>query len=231
MIEIPRKTSLSEELLKFFFWSSSFLFITLTIVFYGLGGVNLKHSVLIAIPIALGWTFILLNWLKGRIERILGRLIYIVDLIEQSRYEKTVAAVPIYEEMLIIIDSIRDILSSVEGKCDRELKELQEQLDIVAENTSQIIEKLQELSEGNLNVEFPSGLDLTGAIGQALNQSLKELRKRIIEVREGMQTLHDKTQALAQSCEDINDKNLKEEIYNILKEEEKILEKLRFFKC
>jgi gas vesicle protein len=231
MVEIPRKASLSEELIKFAFWSSTFLLVTLFMVLIGLGDLDFKYALLVSIPISLGWTFILLSWLKGRIESILGRLVYIVDLMEQSKHGRVVAAVPIYEEMLVIIDSIRDILSGVESKCDREIKELQEQLDMIAENTSQIIDRLQMLSEGNMDIEFPSGLDLSGAIGQALNQSLAEIRKRLLYVKEAVQNLYDRTQNLLEDCEHIRDKNLREEIYNILKEEEKILEKLEFFKC
>ena len=230
-IEIPRKASLSDELVKFFFLSSTFLFLSLSVILYGLGGVGIFYAVSISLVVSLGWTSLLLYWLKDKLERILGRMVYVIDLFEQSRYEKAVATVPIYEEMLVIIDSIKDILSSVESKCSRELSELQEELDVISENTSKIIEGLQRVAEGDLGTEFPSGLDLAGAIGQAVGQSLAEIRKRLLKVKEDVERLHSKTQKLAENCESINDKSLKEEIYNILQEEEKILKELGFFKC
>ncbi len=231
MVEIPRRASLSEELLKFFFLSSTFLFLSLTLVFHFLGGIEVLQSALISIPVSVGWTFVLIQWLKGKIERVLGRLMYVVDLMEQSRHERAVAAVPIYEEMMIIIESIKEVLSSVESKCDRELKELEEQLELISENTAQIIERLQLISEGDLTVTFPSGLDLSGAIGQAVNQSLAEIRKRILSVRASLERLYRQTQQVLEDCESINDKTLRNEIYNILKEEEKILKELGYFKC
>ncbi len=230
-IEIPRKASLSDELVKFFFLSSTFLFLSLCVILYGLGGVGMLYSVAISLIVSLGWTSLLLYWLKDKLERVLGRVVYVIDLFEQSRYEKAVATVPIYEEMLIIIDSIKDILASVESKCSREISELQEELDVISENTSKIIEGLQLVAEGNLRAEFPSGLDLAGAIGQAVGQSLAEIRKRLLKVKEDLERLHSRTQSLAKNCESINDKSLKDEIYNILQEEEKILKELGFFKC
>ncbi|MDQ7037737.1 MAG: hypothetical protein Q9N26_00855 [Aquificota bacterium] len=233
MVETPKLSSLAGELLKFFILSSFLFGLVLAFVFFFLGGVNAYYSLGAGFAIAMAWVLFNILWTKGKLEELFGRLLYVIDILEEQHREKAVVPIPLHEEMLSIVDSIKELIRNLEEKYTRELKEADTQLETISENSARIIEALEKIHEGHLNVEFPTGLDPVGAIGQAFEQAfdiyrgkVKALKKLTSECRRYVQELNQLTQDL----DKIDTDSLKEVLEKLAKTEERIERELRFFK-
>lgn len=234
MVETPKLSSLASELLKFFIISSLIFGGIISFVFFFLGGVNPYYSIGAGLLIALTWVLFNIFWMRGKLEELFGRLLYIVDLLEERHRETTVVPIPIHEEVMGIVTSIKNLISNFEEKYQRELKELEEQMDLVSENSSKIIEALEKAHDGYLKVGFPSGLDPVGAIGQALEQTFEIYRERFAGIKEKVRECGKKITSLALLFEGDGDKIDIDEVRRLLDEiselEEEIEKEIGFMK-
>ncbi len=235
MVETPKLSSLASELLKFFLLSSFFFGLVLSFVFFFLGGVNAYYSLGAGFAIAMAWVLFNILWTKGKLEELFGRLLYVIDILEEQHREKTVVPIPLHEEMLGIVDSIRDLIKHLEEKYTKELKEAEDQLETISENSAKIIEALEKIHEGHMAVEFPTGLDPVGAIGQAFEQTFDIYRDKIKALKDHVSECRRHIQELFTLLEEgdpdkIDLDRVKEGIRKVAEAEEKIEKDLRFFK-
>ncbi len=234
MVETPKLSSLASELLKFFLLSSFLFGLILAFVFFFLGGVNPYYSLGAGFAIAMAWVLFNILWTKGKLEELFGRLLYVIDILEEQHRDKAVVPIPLHEEMLGIVDSIRELIKNLEEKYTRELREAEEQLETISENSAKIIEALEKIHEGHMNVEFPTGLDPVGAIGQAFEQTfeiykdkIKTIKDHVAECRTVLQEL---TAMLEEDRDKIDPDRVKEGLSRLAETEERIEKELRFFK-
>ncbi len=206
MVEAPRLSSLAGELLKFFAISSILFGMVLSFVFFFVGGIEVYYSVGAGLAIALAWVLFNIIWMKGKLEELFGRLLYVVDLLEEKHKEPTVVPIPIHEEVLSIVNSIKNVLNTLEEKYQKELRDLEEQMDLISENSSKIIEAIEKIHEGMIKVDFPSGLDPVGAIGQALQQTFELYAKKLARVKDKVAELRRKVITLSLLLEEGGDK-------------------------
>ncbi len=218
MVEAPRLSSLAGELLRFFAFSSILFGVILSFVFFFFGGVDVYYSVGAGLLIALGWVLFNIIWVKGKLEELFGRLLYVVDLLEERHKEPTVVPIPIHEEVVSIVNSIKNVLNTLEERYQRELRDLEEQMDLISENSSKIIEALEKVHEGNIKADFPSGLDPVGAIGQALQQTFELYAKKLGKVKDKVSELRRKVITLSLLLEEGGDKINIEEVKRIVNE-------------
>jgi prefoldin subunit 5 len=234
MVETPKLSSLASELLKFFLLSSFLFGLVLAFVFFFLGGVNAYYSLGAGFAIALAWVLFNILWTKGKLEELFGRLLYVIDILEEQHKEKTVVPIPLHEEMLGIVDSIRELIKNLEEKYTKELKEAEEQLETISENSAKIIEALEKIHEGHMRVEFPSGLDPVGAIGQAFAQAFDIYREKIRNLKAYVSECGEALRELAVVLEEdpgkIDINKVKEGLRRVMETQEKIEKELRFFK-
>ncbi len=206
MVEAPRLSSLAGELLKFFAISSVLFGVVLSFVFFFIGGIEVYYSVGAGLAIALAWVLLNIIWMKGKLEELFGRLLYVVDLLEEKHKEPTVVPIPIHEEVLSVVNSIKNVLNTLEEKYQKELRDLEEQMDLISENSSKIIEAIEKIHEGRIKVDFPSGLDPVGAIGQALQQTFDLYAKKLARVKDKVAELRRKVITLSLLLEEGGDK-------------------------
>ena len=206
MVEAPRLSSLAGELLKFFAISSVLFGVVLSFVFFFIGGIEVYYSVGAGLAIALAWVLFNIIWMKGKLEELFGRLLYVVDLLEEKHKEPTVVPIPIHEEVLSVVNSIKNVLNTLEEKYQKELRDLEEQMDLISENSSKIIEAIEKIHEGRIKVDFPSGLDPVGAIGQALQQTFDLYAKKLARVKDKVAELRRKVITLSLLLEEGGDK-------------------------
>ena len=234
MVETPKLSSLAGELLKFFILSSFLFGLVLAFVFFFLGGVNAYYSLGAGFAIAMAWVLFNILWTKGKLEELFGRLLYVIDILEEQHREKAVVPIPLHEEMLSIVDSIRELIKNLEERYTRELKEAEEQLETISENSAKIIDALEKIHEGRMNVEFPSGLDPVGAIGQAFEQTFDIYRAKVKALKDTTSECRKYIQELSNMLEEDRDKididRVREVLKKLAEAEERIEKELRFFK-
>ncbi len=235
MLEIKRLTSLSSDLLKFSIIATLFFGSILALILYYGTDVNLIASA------SFGYIFVFFvsisfyAYIKAKINQVIGRLLYIIEMMEEKE-KTTEVPIPVPEETIDIIESVNETLQSLETKFAREVEELEEQLDIISDNISKAIEELSRSMEGYTNIELPKGLDPIGALGQVTDMVLKTYRKRIKELKEGVESIRKEVDEIlntvrqneALSREDID--KLKRKLERLKYEEEKIENSLKFFK-
>ncbi len=230
MVETPRLSSLAWELLKFFFLSTLILGTVIGGAFLFLGDVDPYYAFGTGFIIAGGWVLISMLWTKGKLEELLARLLYVIDLIEERNRETAVVPIPIHEEVLAIVESIKEMVKKFEERYEREIEDLEEQIELVSRNTAQILEALEKIEEGELRVEFPSGLDPVGAIGQALqhvwSKHLDRLSKLKLLLNDCSSELNKLALLLEGEESKIDVRELRERIGELLKIETKIREEL-----
>jgi len=234
MVETPKLSSLASELLKFFLISSFLFGILISLVFYLVAGMDPYRSFGLGFLISAVWVFFNIIWTKGKLEELFARILYVIELLEERHKGKTVVPVPIHEEMLGIVNSIRDLVSSFEERYEREIKELEEQIDSISENATRILEALEKMEEGHLRAEFPTGLDPVGAIGQAMQQVCDTYRERFSRIKELLAKCREELSGLALLLKEREDKidlrRVEESIQRLIRAEEKIEEELSFLK-
>ncbi len=234
MVETPKLSSLAGELLKFFLLSSFLLGLLISFVLFFLGKINVYYALGAGFTISTAWVLFNILWTKSKLEELFGRLLYVIDILEEKHREKAVVPIPIYEEVLGIVDSIRELVKNFEEKYEKEIRELEDQIETISENASKILVALEKVQDGRLKTEFPSGLDPVGAIGQAMQQicslyldKLSRIKSVIKECREELEKI---SLLLGDGEDKIDVRKVKEGIEKIIKAEEAIEEELRFFK-
>ncbi len=187
MVEAPKISSLAGELLKFSVLSAGFLAVVLGVIFFFFADFNVYLSAGLSMLVAMGWSLLILVWVKTKLEELLGRLVYVIEVLEEKPYEKAVIPIPLYEELLEIVSSIKELVNSFEDRYRKEINSLNEQIESISESTSKILSSLEKFQEGYLDVEFPKGLDPVGAVGQAMEIALKEYRKVFTNIKREME--------------------------------------------
>ncbi len=220
MVEVPRLSSLAGELLKFFFFSSLLLGLVLSLVLFLWTDLEPYYAVGVGFGVALVWVMLNILWTKSKLEELFGRLLYVIEILEEKHTGKAVVPIPIHEELLEIVKSIRDLVDSFERRYQREIRNLEEQMESVSENTAKILNALEKVQEGYTDVEFPKGLDPVGAIGQAVEHTLTMYQKRFLIIREKLSLC---SQELDRMVSILREKGDKIE----LREVEEIIERLK----
>ncbi len=235
MLEIKRLTSLSSDLLKYSLIITAVFGSVLTLILYYGAKVNLIASATFSYLFVFLASLSFYVYIKAKINQVVGRLLYIIELMEENKKSAEVP-IPVPEETIDIIESVNETLQSLETKFAHEMEELEEQLDIIAENISKAIEELSRSMEGYTNIELPKGLDPIGALGQVTDMVLKTYRKRIKELKDSIEAIRKEVDEILNtiknsevlSREDIN--RLKNKIEKLKYEEEKMENSLKFFK-
>ncbi len=234
MVETPKLSSLATELLKFFLLSSFFFGLVLAFVFFFFGGVDLYYSLGVGFAIAVAWVLFNILWTKGKLEELFGRLLYVIDILEEQHREKTVVPIPIHEEMLSIVNSIKELVRNLEEKYKKELKDAEGQLEAISENSAKIIEALEKIHEGHTNVEFPSGLDPVGAIGQAFEQTFEIYKGKLKTIKEELSKcgnyIEELSSIVGKDQDKIDIEKVKEILGRLEEAQQKLERELRFFK-
>ena len=234
MVETPKISSLASELLKFFLLSSIFLGVLLSFAFFFLGGMSPYYALGVGFAISSAWVLFNILWTKGKLEELFGRLLYVIDILEEKHKEKMVVPIPLHEEVIDVVNSIKELVQSFEEKYQRQISSLEDQIESISENASRLLEALDKVQEGDLKAEFPTGLDPVGAIGQAVQHVFEDyaelfagLKGRLNECREELERIS----ALLQEKDDkIDVQRVKEGIEKIMKLEREIREELKFIK-
>lgn len=234
MVETPKLSSLAGELLKFFLLSSLLLGVVISFLFFFLGNVNPYYAVGAGFGVAVLWVFLSIFWMKNKIEELFGRLMYVIDILEERQREKMVIPIPLYEEVLEVVHSIRELVKSFEEKYERNIRELEEQLEVISENAATILKALEELHEGRTKVELPTGLDPVGAIGQSLEHLLELYHERFSRIKRLTEECRRELETLVSLLKEKNDKidvsKLKEGIDKLVEVQGNIERELRFLK-
>lgn len=189
MVETPKLSSLAGELLRFFLFSSLLLGVIISVLLFSLGKVEPYQAVGGGFGVALVWVVFNILWMRGKIGELFGRLMYVIDILEERHRDRMVVPIPIHEEVLEVIQSVRELVRSFEERYERNIRELEDQLETMSENASKILVALEELQEGKTRVELPSGLDPVGAIGQSLEQVVGMYHEKFSRIK-----------ALAEEC-------------------------------
>ncbi len=185
MVEVPRLSSLAGELLRFFAFSSFILGILLAGVLMYFGKLSPHVAAGIGFAIAIFWMLFNILWTKGKIEELFGKLIYVIDIMEE-REEKPVVPIPIHEEILGVVQSIKELVETFEERYKREITELQDQIDSISEKASGILVSLEKAQEGFIDVEFPSGLDPVGALGQSIQHTFDIYKEKLFRIQKNL---------------------------------------------
>ncbi|NPA42151.1 MAG: hypothetical protein GXO18_07765 [Aquificae bacterium] len=234
MVETPKLSSLAGELLKFFIFSSLLLGATIALILFFIGKLNPYYSVGIGFAVAFGWVIFNIIWTKNKLEELFGRLLYVIEILEERHKERMVVPIPLHEEVLDIIRSIKELVKSFEDRYEREIKSLEEQIENISENAARVLTALEKAQEGYINVEFPSGLDPVGAIGQAVQHTLEEYQSRFLEIKKNLavcdRELHRILSLIDKKEDKIDFQEVKEGIERIKMAEEQIEKALEFIK-
>ncbi len=234
MVETPKISSLANELLKFFVLSSIFLGLLISFAFFFLGNMNAYYALGVGFAISSAWVLFNILWTKGKLEELFGRLLYVIDILEERHKEKTVVPIPIHEEVLEVVHGIRELVQSFEEKYQRQISSLEEQIESISENASQLLTSLDRVQEGYLRTEFPSGLDPVGAIGQAIQHVLEDYADLFQKIKGGITQCREELERISALLEEKDDKidiqRVKEGIERIMELEREITEELKFIK-
>lgn len=234
MVETPKLSSLAGELLKFFLFSSIVLAVIISVLMLYLGNVNPYYAVGAGFVVAVTWVLLSILWMKSKIEELFGRLMYVIDILEERHKEKMVVPIPIHEEVLEVVQSIRELVQSFEEKYERSIRELEDQLDAISENASTILRALEDLQEGKTRVELPTGLDPVGAIGQSLEHLVELYREKFSRIKSLSEECRRELESLVLLLEEKSDKidveRLKEGLEKLIEVQGKIRRELSFLK-
>lgn len=220
MVETPRLSSLAGELFRFFFFSSLLLGVVLSLVLFFTTDLEPYYALGVGFGVALIWVTFNILWVKNKMEEIFSRLLYVIDILEERHTGKAVVPIPIHEEILEVVGSIKELVDSFERKYQRDISNLEEQLESVSENTSKLLASLEKVQEGHMNVEFPKGLDPIGAIGQAIEHTLMIYKERFNAIRENISYCSQELDKMAKLLREKGDKIE-------LREAEDIIERLK----
>ena len=234
MVETPKLSSLAGELLKFFLFSSLILGIAISGALFFLGGVNPYYAVGAGFGVALLWVFLSILWMKTKIEELFGRLMYVIDILEEKHREKMVVPIPLHEEVLDVVHSIKELVETFEERYERSIRELEDQLDSISENAAAILRALEELQEGRTQVELPTGLDPVGAIGQSLEHLLEIYREKFSKIKALNEECRRELESLILLLEEKSDKidlnKVKEGLEKLIEVQGEIKRELGFLK-
>ncbi len=234
MVETPKLSSLAGELLKFFILSSFFFGLLISAVLIVLGNVNPYFALGIGFVIAIAWVLFNILWTKSKMEELFGRLMYVIEILEEKQREKAVVPIPIHEEVLEIVNSIKELVESFEEKYRKEIRELEDQIDSISERAAGLFEALRKAEEGYLKTNFPSGLDPIGAIGQSIQQVLDLYTEKLLKIRSQINTCKEEIDRIYTLLEEKTDKididRLRKGIGRIRRAQEEIIKELSFFK-
>ncbi len=233
-IEFPKLSSLSAEILKFSFFSFIFLGVIISSLMVIFGRMHPVYAGFIGFGVSLIWVIIMILWTKGKIEELFSKLVYVIDTLEEEKGKKAVIPIPIHEEIIGIIESIKRIVENFEERYEKNIKELEAQLEAISENTAKILRALEKMDEGHIRVEFPYGLDPVGAIGQALQQVVSKYVAKLTAIKLSLQECENIINSLALLLEEEGDKidknRIRESILKLKEVEEKLKTELEFFK-
>jgi len=234
MVETPKISSLANELLKFFILSSIFLGVLLSFAFFFLGGMNPYYSLGVGFAISSAWVLFNILWTKGKLEELFGRLLYVIDILEEKHKEKMVVPIPIHEEVIDVVNSIKELVQSFEEKYQRQISSLEDQIESISENASRLLEALEKVQEGDLKAEFPTGLDPVGAIGQSVQHVFENYAELFTLIKDRLSRCREELERISALLEEKDDKidvqRVKEGIEKIMRLEEEIREELKFLK-
>ncbi len=234
MVETPKLSSLAGELLKFFFLSSLFLGVMISLLLFFLGGMNPYYAVGVGFGVAVVWVLLNILWMKSKIEELFGRLMYVIDILEEKHREKMVVPIPLHEEVLDVVHSIRELVNSFEERYEKSIRELEEQLETISENAATILKALEELQEGKTEVDLPTGLDPVGAIGQSLEHLLELYHEKFSRIKALSEECRGELETLNSLLEEKHDKidvkRLKEGIEKLIEVQGEIKRELSFLK-
>ncbi|RLJ70223.1 hypothetical protein BCF55_0489 [Hydrogenivirga caldilitoris] len=234
MVETPRISSLGNELLKFFVLSSIFLGILISFALFFLGQVNPYYALGVGFAISSAWVVFNLLWTKGKLEELFGRLMYVIDILEERHKEKTVVPIPIHEEMVTVVESIKELVKNFEDKYQKQINALEDQIESISENTSKLLESLDRVREGYLKTEFPAGLDPVGAIGQAVQNVFEDYAELFMEIKRDLRECGEELERISALLEEKDDKidvqRVKEGIERVMKLERGVMKRLELIK-
>ncbi|HIQ30642.1 MAG TPA: hypothetical protein EYH49_00565 [Aquifex aeolicus] len=230
MVEVPRLSSLSGELLKFFFLSSVVLGIVIASALFFLGGGNPYVAVGAGLAISMVWVLLNLLWVRTKIEELFGKLLYVIEILEEKHKEKAVVPIPLHQEILGVVDGIRELVQTFEDRYEKNLRELEEQIEVISENSAKILKALEKLEEGYTSVELPTGMDPVGAIGQLLQQVVDNYRERFIRIKKVSEECRKELEALSLLLGEkegkINPDKVKEGLERVVRKHEVIAREL-----
>ncbi|WP_457600807.1 hypothetical protein [Hydrogenivirga sp.] len=234
MVETPKTASLASELLKFFLLSSVLLGILISFALFFLGNVNPYYALGAGFAIASAWVLFNILWTKGKLEELFGRLLYVIDILEEKHRERAVIPIPLHEEVLEVVHNIRDMVRNFEEKYQREISSLEDQIESISENAAQVLASLEKVQEGYLRTEFPSGLDPVGAIGQAVQHVFEDYADLFVKLKENLNECSKEVRRISALLEEKDDKidvqRVKEGLERIMKLEEEIRKEIEFIK-
>ncbi len=234
MVETPKLSSLAGELLKFFFLSSLFFGVMISLLLFFLGGMSPYYAVGVGFGVSIVWVLLNILWMKSKIEELFGRLMYVIDILEEKHREKMVVPIPLHEEVLDVVQSIRELVNSFEERYEKSIRDLEEQLETISENAATILKALEELQEGKTEVELPTGLDPVGAIGQSLEHLLELYHEKFSRIKvlseECRRELETLNSLLEEKHDKIDVKRLKEGIEKLIEVQGEIKRELSFLK-
>jgi len=234
MVETPRLSSLAGELLRFFLASAFLLGLLIAGVLTYFGKINPYYAVAIGFSISALWVLFNILWTKNKMEELFGRLLYVIDILEERHKEKAVVPIPIHEEVLTIVNSIRDLVQGFEERYEKEIRELEEQLDALSENAAKIHQALELAQEGHTKLEFPTGLDPVGALGQSIQHTLEIYIDKLVRIKRKLNECREEAERISsllkKKTDKIDLKRLEEGIDRIKKVQEELTEELKFLK-
>lgn len=136
--------------------------------------------------------------------------------------------ITIYEEFEEILKVLEETLLELREKYESKIKELEMSYEPILEKSSSLIRYLEHMKKGYLSTEgIPTGIDLVGAMGVALKESLEELKARIQNAKILLEEIHADFMELERS---IQDENLGQKLKAIESIINKLEEELSFFK-
>ena len=234
MVETPKLSSLSGELLRSFVLFSLVLGLVVSVILYFVFNINPYMAVAVAFSLSGIWIIFHLFWIKSKVEELLGRLIYVIDLLEEKHKDKPVVPIPVYREMLDVIAGVKDLINTFEERYEKQIKDMEDQIEVMSENSSKLIDALEKLNDGHLNPEFPEGLDPVGAIGQAFEHTVGIYRSKIVTIKSQLAEIKTVLDNISRIVEHESDKidilTLKEGIGRLRDAVKEIEEELGFFK-
>ncbi len=236
MVETPKLSSLASELIRFVIVSALVFGGVISFALFFLGELDPYKAVGVGFSIALVWVVFNIVWVKGKLEDMFSRLSYVIDILEEREKvkEKAVVPIPIHEEVVGIVNGIKELIDSFEGRYEKVIKDLEDQIENISENTYKLLDALEQLEHGNIDVEFPSGLDPIGAVGQAMQHAwdiyadkLKNIKRLGRQCKAEMVAI---SLILKKEGDTIDIQRLREGIDRVISIEEEIEKELRFIK-
>lgn len=234
MVETPKLSSLAGELLKFFLASALLLGLLIAGALTYFGGISPYYAVAVGFSISALWVLFNILWTRNKMEELFGRLLYVIEILEERRKEKAVVPIPLHEEVLTIVNSIRELVQGFEERYEKEIKELEEELESISENAAKIHQALELAQGGYVGVEFPTGLDPVGALGQSIQHTLEIYTDKLVRVKKKLHECSEEIERISSLLKEKTDKidlqRLEEGIERIKKVQEELTEELKFLK-